>query len=143
ENVSKESLSHADAAITLRDLEGRSATPLAGSNAAAVLIFLSPDCPLSNPYTREIRRLHERFSPTIKFWVVYPGTNFSLEALRKHRTEYRYGCEAVRDPELRLAKASQVRVTPEAAVWSPTHELIYHGRIDDLFVDFGVKRRAP
>lgn len=118
-------------------------TPFSFTNAATVLIFLAPDCPISNRYATEIARLHERYSNRIAFWVVYPGTNSSLDELRKHRREYPYRCNALCDPELRLVKASKVRVTPETAVWVRGKGLVYHGRIDDWFEDFGVKRPAP
>jgi hypothetical protein len=130
-------------AVTLHNLEGRSVAPFSFTNQVTALIFLAPDCPISNRYTTEIARLHEQFSSRIAFWVVYAGTNSSLETLRQHRNEYSYRCNALCDPELRLVKASQVRVTPEAAVWVQGKGLVYHGRIDDLFVDFGVKRPAP
>jgi hypothetical protein len=34
-------------------------------------------------------------------------------------------------------------VTPEAAVYTPDHRLVYRGRIDDWYVDFGKPRAAP
>ena len=40
----------------------------------------------------------------------------------------------------RLAKAS---VTPEAAVFDAKARLLYHGRIDNLYADFGKKRFKP
>lgn len=128
------------ASIAVPDLNGQTVTPLSvAGKDVTVLIFLAPDCPISNRYATEIARLRQKFSRQANFWVVYPGTNFSLTELRKHRTEYRYGCEALRDPDLRLTKMSQVQVTPEAALWVARKGLVYHGRIDDLFVDFGVE----
>jgi hypothetical protein len=37
---------------------------------------------------------------------------------------------------------AQVQVTPEAAVFDAKHELLYHGRIDNLYQDFGHARAA-
>jgi hypothetical protein len=36
-----------------------------------------------------------------------------------------------------------VSITPEAAVFSPARKLLYHGRIDDWYVEFTRARRAP
>ena len=38
------------------------------------------------------------------------------------------------------------RITPEAAVWVPSRgawRLVYHGRIDDRYLDFGKWRAEP
>jgi hypothetical protein len=39
--------------------------------------------------------------------------------------------------------AAQVKVTPEAAVFSADGRLVYHGRIDDWYADFGRARPTP
>ncbi|MEC8337167.1 MAG: redoxin, partial [Planctomycetota bacterium] len=42
-----------------------------------------------------------------------------------------------------LVQQMGVRVTPEAAVLDRSGRLVYRGRIDDRFVDFGKTRQAP
>jgi hypothetical protein len=42
-----------------------------------------------------------------------------------------------------LADRARATVTPEAAVFDRSGRLVYHGRIDDRHVDFGVDRPAP
>jgi hypothetical protein len=132
----------APAAITLRDLKGGSVAPLATAEAAlTVCFFVAPDCPISNRYAPEIARLHARFATNrVVFWIVYPGTHSSLQELRQHAAEYRFPCAALRDADLTLARVAKARVTPEAAVFTRGGKLVYHGRIDDKFADFGVER---
>jgi hypothetical protein len=48
----------------------------------------------------------------------------------------------LRDPRHLLVKRAKVRVTPEAAVFAPDGQLLYHGRIDNRYVDFGKARPA-
>ena len=133
------------ATIELPDLDNRTITPLKASSAKAIVfLFVSTDCPVSNRYAPEVRRLHEKFSPQgVKFWLVYPDKTESVETIRRHLTEYRYPCEALRDPKHRLVKAAQARVTPEAAVFLAGPKLVYHGRIDNWYVDLGKARPAP
>ncbi len=135
----------AAATIELRDLDNRAIAPLKASSAKAIVFFfVSTDCPVSNRYAPEVRRLHEKFSPHgVQFWLVYPDQTESVETIRRHLTEYRYPCEALRDPKHRLVKAAQARVTPEAAVFLAGPRLVYHGRIDNWYVDFGKARPAP
>src|SRR5512134_2888472 len=44
------------------DLEGRAVSPLDDDVAATVLLFTRTDCPISNRYAPEVRRLHDRFA---------------------------------------------------------------------------------
>jgi hypothetical protein len=48
----------------------------------------------------------------------------------------------LRDPHHALVKLSKAAVTPEAALFSARGELLYHGRIDDRYVDFGKYKPA-
>ena len=49
---------------------------------------------------------------------------------------------ALRDPQHILVKQSQARITPEAAVFDADRRLVYHGRIDNLYEDFGRARKT-
>ena len=57
--------------------------------------------------------------------------------------EYGYKIEALQDPQHDLVKLGQVEITPEVAVFNGKGELIYHGRIDNWYKDFGHARSAP
>jgi hypothetical protein len=120
-------------------LDGRAADPFTAP--ITVLMFVRTDCPVSNRYAPEIQRIYREFSPKkVQFWMVYPDATESPENIRKHLAEYAFPGEALRDPKRELVKLSQVRVTPEVAVFVAGPKLVYHGRIDDLVVDFGKAR---
>ncbi|MBI2950333.1 MAG: redoxin domain-containing protein [Verrucomicrobia bacterium] len=131
--------------LRLLDLNGNAVDPLpSGGTNSTVFVFVSTDCPISNRYAPEIRRLHEKFAPLgVTFWLIYPGATETSEMIRRHLDEYTYPCSALRDPRHELVKQTQARVTPEAAVFVPGPKLVYHGRIDDRYVDFGKERPAP
>jgi len=124
------------------DLSGNAFDPLSQvTNKAVVLIFVSCDCPISNRYAPEIRRLHEKFSAQgIKFWAVYPNADDSPAAIRQHTNDYQLSCAVLRDPLHALVKAAKATVTPEVAVFLPNRRLAYHGRIDNRNVTFGKER---
>jgi thiol-disulfide isomerase/thioredoxin len=112
---------------------------------AIVLLFTSTDCPISNRYAPELRRIAEAFeSKGVVFRLVYPNPAESDSAIREHMSAYAYSgaFEAVRDPEQSLVKYVGATITPEAAV--VVHgRVLYRGRIDDRFVDLGRERPAP
>jgi len=129
--------------IFLLDLSGRRIDPLEeAGEAATVFLFLRTDCPISNRYAPEIRRLHDRFAPSgVAFWMVYPDPDEPLPAIRQHLADFGFPGRAVRDPEHALVEKTQAKVTPEAAVFADG-DLAYLGRIDNRFVDFGKTRAA-
>ena len=127
------------------DLDGHRVDPFQAPDArVVVLLFVRSDCPISNRYAPEIRRIYDRFaSHGVVFWLVYPDAQASAGEIRRHVSEYRYPGRVLQDPGHALVKLAQVEVTPEAAVFAPGRRLVYHGRIDDLYVDWGRTRPAP
>jgi thiol-disulfide isomerase/thioredoxin len=108
---------------------------------AVVLLFVGYDCPISNGYTPEVLRLCKEYTPKkVAFCVVYAEADITKDDARKHAKEYGYTCPAILDPEMKLARKVGATVKPEAAVLSPKGELLYRGRINDLYIDFGKKR---
>ena len=124
------------------DLAGRAVDPLdAPSAPAVVLLFTRTDCPISNRYAPEVRRLYERFHDRgVTFWLVYPDPAATVESIEAHRGEYSYPLPALRDPGHVLVRRAGATITPEAAVFRPGGDLVYLGRIDDRYVDFGQAR---
>jgi len=108
-----------------------------------VLIFVRTDCPIANRYAPEIMRLSAAHASDAAFWMVYPDKRESSEEIRKHEVEYHLALPVLRDPQRELLKRAQVSVTPEAAVFDAKGRLVYHGRIDNWFEDFGRARPAP
>jgi thiol-disulfide isomerase/thioredoxin len=110
-----------------------------------VLIFTSTDCPISNRYAPELRRIAETFrSKGMAFRLVYPNPSEDARSIREHMTAYSYTgiFEPFRDPKLELVKLTGARVTPEAVV-VVAGKVVYRGRIDDRYVDLGRERPAP
>ena len=116
---------------------------MTGALAVTVLIFVSIDCPISNRYAPEIKRLHDEFtSRGVRFQLVYPNPLDSEAAISKHLAEYGYPQVAQRDRDHTLAKMAGATITPEAAVFDAHQRLVYRGRIDNRFVELGRERSA-
>jgi hypothetical protein len=124
------------------DLDGHPVDVLAGASTRAVaLLFVAPDCPISNRYAPEIERLHQEFAPRgIAFFLVYTDPALDAEAARRHAADYSLTFPALLDREHRLVAHTGVEVTPEAAVLGVDGALLYRGRIDDRWVDIGTHR---
>jgi hypothetical protein len=131
--------------LVLKDPDGRLVDPfLAAENSTAIVfLFASVDCPVSNRYAPEVQRLHAAFAPkNVAFWLVYPNPGDTPDAVRAHLKAFGYPVHALLDPGHDLVKVTKVSITPEAAVFTSSRALAYHGRIDDKFVSLGVERPA-
>jgi len=112
-----------------------------GEAKTIVCLFSRTDCPISNSYAPEVRRLHEKYAPAgVAFYLVYPDPDESPQMIEKHLKEYSYPFAGLRDPRHELVKLAGAKITPEAAVFDGRGKLLYHGRIDDRYVDFGKAR---
>jgi hypothetical protein len=128
---------------TAVDLDGTVVDPLkASSGKIVVLIFVRVDCPISNRYSPTIQKISRQYAGRVAFWLVYPDRSESAEQIRKHEKEFGLELPAVRDVQRSLVAESHAETTPEAAVFDANRKLIYHGRIDNLFEDFGRARTA-
>jgi hypothetical protein len=125
------------------DLSGAAVDPLkTNAGKVVVLIFVRTDCPISNRYAPTIQHMSAEHAGKAAFWLVYPDKAETAEAIRKHEREFKYELPALRDLHHTLVKESRAQITPEAAVFDANHRLVYHGRIDNLYEDFGRARTA-
>lgn len=131
--------------VVVSDPSGRAVDPFAASegSAAVVLLFASVDCPISNRYAPTVQRLHAEYSAkNVAFWLVYPNPSDTADAVREHVRAFGYPVRALLDPRHELVARARVLVTPEAAIFDRAGRLVYHGRIDNRYVSFGVERPA-
>lgn len=126
------------------DLAGHPANPFASSSAKAiVLLFVNPQCPISNRYAPEIQRIERQFAKEgVVFWLIQPDGEQSPAEDRQYLKEYRYAMKLLRDPEHVLVNLAQVHITPEVAVFLPDGRSVYRGRIDNRFAEIGQARPA-
>jgi hypothetical protein len=127
------------------DLERKTVNPLKQpGDVATVLCFVSTTCPTSNRYAPTLNAIYDDFSREgIAFYRVYSDPHVSDETIRKHTTDYSYAMPAVRDTRHELAKMTGARITPQVAVITAEHRLVYTGRIDDWFIALGKSRTRP
>jgi thiol-disulfide isomerase/thioredoxin len=129
------------AQATALDLAGAPVDPLkAAHGKVVVLLFVRTDCPVSNRYSPTIQRLGAQHAGKAVFWLVYPDRAESAEMIRQHERDFGYQLPALRDPQHTLVRQGHVQITPEAAVFDANRRLVYHGRIDNLYEDFGRAR---
>src|SRR5216684_4509826 len=125
------------------DLNGSPKDPLKETpGKVVVLVFVRTDCPISNRYAPLLQEMSVKYGSEAAFWLVFPDKNESPESIRSYLQEFKYKLPALRDTKHSLVKKSGAKVTPEVAVFNLKRDLVYHGRIDDLYREFGKARSA-
>jgi hypothetical protein len=142
--------------ITVVDIDGHARNPFASAGHASsvhttpaqassararVFLFVRTDCPITNRYAPELRRLSQEFGARgAEFWLVYPDPAATVQSIRDHVAQYAFPGTVLRDPRHDLVKRARVTIAPEAAVFDAAGRLMYHGRIDDQWVNPGKAR---
>ncbi len=126
--------------LVCKDLAGIARHPLnPADRSGSVLFFYWQDCPISNGYAPEINRIcasHTNFA----FYIVQIDPELTPAAAKEHARKYDLRAPVLLDPQHRLVKLAKATVTPEAVVLGKHGEVLYRGRIDDLYPVFGKKR---
>ena len=133
------------ASIAVNDVAGARVQPLADTGQkATVFFFVMHECPVANGYAPEINRITSEYSAKgVRCFVVYVENDLTPKQARQHARDYGYKSGALLDPKHLLVQATGATTSPEAAVLSPSGELLYRGRIDDRVADFGKRRVEP
>ncbi len=115
--------------------------PFGSSAHARVFLFVRTDCPITNRYAPELRRIATEFADRqVDFWLVYPDPAETRHGIEQQKAQYAIPGVPLQDPHHELVKRAHATVAPEAAVFDAAGTLMYHGRIDDLWVAPGKSR---
>src|SRR6266849_2491989 len=131
------------AAVRVPNLDGKLVDPFEAPTGtkATVLLFVSTDCPISNRYAPDVRKLYDTYKKDgVAFWLVYPNPADAVSDIRDHLKSFSYPGTALRDPKHDLVKQAGATITPEAVVYDSKGDLTYRGRIDDRYSAVGIER---
>ena len=131
-------------AAQVRDVDGTARDLFAPAGAANVLMFVASDCPISNGYAPEIRRICRDYrAKGVACSLVYEDTPIGAARVRAHRNEYGYkDVPAVIDADGAIATRAGATVTPQAVIVSAAGTVKYRGRIDNQYAALGKPRRV-
>lgn len=132
------------AGISLPDVTGKEVDPLDCQNhKAAVLVFVTTDCPVANSFAPELKRIADEYrTKDVKLTFVHVDPELSNKDAAQHADEYSLtGAGTILvDRKHRLVKRAQATITPEAAVFTPDGTLAYRGRINNQYAGYGDRR---
>lgn len=120
--------------------DGRSVGMSAPRAGAVVVVFYSPECPISNAYSPTLNRMAAD-APTgrVRFVGVCVDPDLTDAEVLAHHKDFGLGFPVVTDRRGTLAATLGAKVTPEAFVVDDSGRVRYHGRIDD---QYAARRKA-
>ena len=127
---------------TLTDTQGKEHQlgSMAGVKAI-VLVFLGPECPVSQRYVPELNRIAAMHQTNaVEFYGVVSASKKARENATAFVKEYSIKFPVLVDDRLALAKWLRPTHVPEAYVLKRDGDVVYRGRIDDWYEAVGKPR---
>ena len=119
--------------LAFSDIQGKryNSQTLTG-HKAAVFLFVSSQCPISNVYTPRFISLAETYSKKdVQVFAVYSDRQESLTEITAHARDRKFNFPVIKDAGAVLADKLGATMTPEAILVDAKGEVKYRGRIDD------------
>lgn len=115
---------------------------LKGTDDAAyqLLVFLSPECPLSQNYSVVLQQLSNEFEDIIQVYGIVPGSTVTKKEIQHFANKYKILFPIYSDKSMTTIKAVHATTTPEVVLLDMEGHLVYRGAIDDWAVDLGKKK---
>ena len=112
-----------------------------GDSAAMVFVFLNTECPISNGIMPELNRLSKiAGAEHLAFYGVLSDPAVTRAAGEKHSQDYKIAFPMIFDASGTLAGRAEPAATPEAFVVDTRGRVLYHGRVNDAYIDVGKPR---
>lgn len=129
--------------LVLPAIDGKTEDALAaGGKKAVLLVFVSPFCTTTRPFMPEINAIAAEYGDRVACRLVHADPEVTVEVAFQHADLNGVKTPVLVDREQRLARRVQARVTPEAVLLAPSGEVLYKGRINDLYLGPTKRQRA-
>jgi hypothetical protein len=131
------------ASVRLFDAAAGHDVPIRPTTRLRLFVFLSPECPICQNYTRTLNRLNKQYTGSIEVDGIIPGKTWTATDINAFAAKYHILYPLWMDRSLSLAHYLQASATPEVILLTADNDLIYKGAIDNWFKSLGKSRSAP
>lgn len=116
----------------------------AQKDSITVYYFLAEECVICQQYTPTMNRLYASYnSEDLSFVGLFPNRFSKEEGIKNFKVKYNIEFPLKREFFQSKTKLFGAEITPEVVVYNETKaKIIYKGRIDNLFVRVGKRRRV-
>jgi thiol-disulfide isomerase/thioredoxin len=121
---------------------GQTSSP-AATSGLQLYVFLSPECPLCQNYTRTLNQLEHQYAGKISIHGIIPGKTVKQTEITAFTNKYHIAYPLQPDRDLRIVRAMHATTTPEAILLGPDNSVIYQGAIDNWYKTLGRAANKP
>ena len=114
-----------------------------GNKPLLLFIFLSPECPLCQNYTKPLNQLQQKFNQQINMYGIVPGAAYTTKDMAAFQNKYHTVFPILIDAKKKFTHYLQATVTPQVILLDKEGTLIYTGAIDDWVQAQGKKKQQP
>lgn len=111
------------------------------NNRNKVIVFIAPECPLCQSYTREIKQLQHTYNNELDFYGILPGNAYSEKEMDSFLNVYDLSLEVIYDRDYNLVNELSATITPEVYLIDKNNIIRYQGMIDNWLGELGRKRQ--
>jgi thiol-disulfide isomerase/thioredoxin len=105
-----------------------------------VYVAVSEECPICKNISQDLQLISERYSENINFILLFPFKISNYKTMHEFKVKYNLlKWKGVLDEDQSRSKSLGISVTPEAVVIDKSGEVLYKGRINDLYSKPGKK----
>ena len=115
----------------MQDTAGRKITYSKFKGKVTAVVFVSTRCPISNAFNFRLNALYKEFTSSVRFLVLDPNVNESLEEIRTHSANMEYDFPVYKDGGNAIADLLGAKATPDSFVIDRSGLVSYHGYIED------------
>jgi peroxiredoxin len=117
--------------FTVTDMNGRAFHYSSLRGKAAVVIFFSTRCPMSNAFNYRRNNLYNEFATRVNFVVIDPNANESIEEVREYARTAEFDYPVYKDLGNVTADRFGAQITTDTFVIDASGVIRYHGYLED------------
>ncbi|MCF2500080.1 redoxin domain-containing protein [Dyadobacter chenhuakuii] len=127
--------------VSFDKTEGRPIREKLPATPLKVILFLDPECPVTNAYMKEIKSIYADYSAKgVSFEAYFPMETITEKDIKAFLKKYNATFPGFPDPGMRKATRYKATVMPEVVLLNANGLVVYQGAIDNWFYALGKSR---
>ena len=127
--------------VSFEDTEARFLPENPSAGSLKVILFLDPECPVTNAYMKEIKSIYADYNAKgVSFEAYFPMETVTDKDINAFLKKYNATFTGLKDPDLRKATRYKATVMPEVVLLNASGITVYQGAIDNWFYALGKSR---
>ena len=126
--------------LHFQTLDGKDVKATALHKKMLAVIFLSPECPLSQNYTLTLNKLYDKYKRELEIVGIFPGSAYTSAIYNSFNRKYNIQFTLLTDKDKSAVRVLGAKITPEVFLMDERRTILYSGAIDNWAISLGKQR---